>query len=247
MDKELNLLELLKIIKKRALLIILFCIVGLLAFSFLTFYVATPRYKSTTQLLVTHSTRDVSSSYMDINNNLTLINTYKEIIKGPVVLEDVRNTLDLNVPIDFLSNQVEVYSQENSQIFSVVVTNENPEQAALMANTIAETFQENIREIMNISNVTIISRATPSLRPDSPNVTTNLAIGFMFSLTLGIGTAVMLEWFDNTIKSEEVIAKKLGWSTLGEIVEYTEKKADKVVLDQPSEKQQATTSVKTRV
>lgn len=227
MTTDVSIVELLKILRKRILMILAFCISGVLLFSVFTFYIATPQYQSTSQLLVTHSRSDVSSSYLDINNNLTLINTYKEVIKGPVILEDVQRTLDLGISAELLSEQVEVVSQNDSQIFSIVVTDENPEQAALLANTIADTFRDNIWDIMNIDNVTIISRANPSSSPFSPNVNLNLAVGFMLSLIFGVGLAIILEWMDNTIKDEEMIAKQLGWSTLGEIIEYSEKRAVK--------------------
>lgn len=247
MTKEVSVLEFIRIFKKRILMIILFCIMGVLLFSFLTFIVATPKYKSTSQLLVSHSRTEVVTSGIDIGTNLQLIDTYKDIIKGPVILEDVQSTLNLNTTIDNLSEQVEVLTQDNSQVFSVVVTDENPQQAALMANTIAETFYNNIWDIMNIDNVTIISRAQPNLVPSSPNVNLNLIIGFVISFTIGIGLAVLLEWMDNTIKDEESIARELGWSTLGEVIEYTEKKVVKDFEKKNSKDQSETAIVRNRV
>ena len=222
MEEEISLMELFGILRKRIGLIIGFSFLALLVSFVLTFFVATPKYSSTTQLLVsqtTDSSQPIQQS--DINTNLQLINTYKDIIKGPVVLDDVREELDLDFSHQELSDKVQVTTDTSSQVFTLAVTDVNPYEAAKIANTVAETFQKNIYDIMNVDNVTIISEAIPNMTPVSPNKVLNLAIGLLLGLMLGIGLAFILEFLDNTVKDERFITEELGWTNLGSIVEMT--------------------------
>lgn len=222
MEEEISLMELFGILKKRLGLILTFSFLALLLSFVFTFFVATPKYSSTTQLLVSQST-DSSQPIQqsDINTNLQLINTYKDIIKGPVVLDDVREELDLDLSHQELSNKVQVTTDTSSQVFTLEVTDVNPYEAAKIANAVAEIFQENIYDIMNVDNVTIISEAIPNTNPVSPNKALNLAIGLLLGLMLGIGLAFVLEFLDNTVKDERFITEELGWTNLGSIVEMT--------------------------
>lgn len=219
MEEEISLLELFEILKKRIGMILGLSLVGLiLSFAF-TFFIATPQYSSTTQLLVsrTQSTEIIQRS--DIDTNLQLINTYKDIIKGPVILDDVRETLNLNLTHGQLSEKITISNEQNSQVFSVRVTDDNPYDAATIANTTAQIFQNKIGDIMNVDNVTIISEAIPNTNPVSPNIVLNLAIGALLGLMLGVGIAFVLEFLDNTVKDERFITEELGWSYLGSVKE----------------------------
>src|SRR5690625_7347810 len=97
MEEEISLVELFDIIKKRIGMILSLSLLGLIISSVFTFFIATPQFSSTTQLLVnrTESTEVIQQS--DINTNLQLINTYKDIIKAPVILDDDRETLNLHM------------------------------------------------------------------------------------------------------------------------------------------------------
>lgn len=219
MEEEISLVELFGIIKKRLGLIINLTLTGLLIVSFYTFFVATPEYSSTTQLLVNRSQQTDMIQRSDIDTNVQLINTYKDIIKGPVILDEVREDLNLSQSHGALSNQITIANEANSQVFSIRVTDINPHNAATIANTTASVFKENLNEIMNVDNVTVISAAEANLNPISPNHTLNLAIGVVLGGMIGVGLAFLLEFMDNTIKDERFIVEELGWTSLGRIAE----------------------------
>lgn len=237
MEEEISLIELFTILKKRLGMIISLTLLALISAFVFTFFVATPKYSSTTQMLVSQTTNESGQGIQtsDINTNLQLINTYKDIIKGPVILDEVRDELDLDLKHTELSNKLEVTTDSSSQVFTLEVTDENPYEAAEIANTTAETFQEKIYDIMNVDNVTVISKAIPNTNQVSPNVVLNLAIGTLLGLMLGIGLAFVLEFLDNTVKDERFITEELAWTNLGSINLMTEEER---MLEEPvSEKE----------
>lgn len=219
MEEEISLKELFAILKKRIGLIINITLVGLLIVAFYTFFIATPEYSSTTQLLVNRTQQADAIQRSDIDTNVQLINTYKDIINGPVILDEVREGLNLEISHGTLSDQITVSNEADSQVFSIQVIDTNPYNAAAIANTTAIVFQENLDDIMNVDNVTIISQAEPNINPISPNHTINVAIGVVLGGMVGIGLAYLLEFIDNTVKDEKFIVEELGWTNLGRIAE----------------------------
>lgn len=222
MEEEISLIELFNILRKRIGMIVFLSLSGLLLAFLFTFYVAVPKYSSTTQMLVsqkTESNQGIQAS--DINTNLQLINTYKDIIKGPVILDIVREDLDLDMKHTEISEKVQVTTDTSSQVFTLEVTDENPYEAAEIANKVAETFQEEIYDIMNVNNVTIISKAVPNTNQVSPNELLNLAIGLLLGLMSGVGFAFIKEFMDNTVKDDQFITEELGWTNLGSIAQMT--------------------------
>ena len=219
-EEEISLGEIFAIIKQRLLLIISLGIVGLLVSALYTFFLVTPMYDSTTQLLVNRTSDSANEIQLsDINTNVQMINTYKDIIKGPVILGDVKDNLSSNYTVVELGNMVTIGSNENSQVFSMTVTSADPVEAAEIANEIATTFQANIGEIMKVENVSIISEAVVNPNPISPNVFMNLVLGALVGGMLGLGLAFLQHFMDRTIRDNQFIGQTIGWPDLGVISE----------------------------
>lgn len=246
MEEEISLIELFKMIKKRINMIMSLGLIGLIIASVFTFFIATPQYNATTQILVNRTTESTEGIQLnDINTNVQMINTYKDIIKGPVILDEVSQRLDDVVTANELSEKIEITTQENSQVFSLTVTDENPYTAAEIANSVAGTFQNEIGNIMNVDNVTIISEAIANISPVSPNTAMNLVIGLVLGLIIGIVLALVSEFLDKTVKDEKFIIDQLGWTNLGKVSEMTddELKAENVT----SQRKIDTRSARSRV
>lgn len=222
MEEVISLVEFFEIMKKRMSMIVSLGLVGLIMASAFTFFIATPQYSATTQILVNHTQTGEVIQQSDINTNVQLINTYKDIIKGPVILDDVRETLKFDISHGQLSNKIQIGSQDNSQVFSLTVTDDSPFDAAAIANTVAVTFQENIGEIMNVDNVTIISEAVANISPVSPNTILNLIVGLLIGLLIGMILSFIYDYMDNTVKDEKFIIEELGWTNLGKVSEMSE-------------------------
>ncbi|MBT2731078.1 Wzz/FepE/Etk N-terminal domain-containing protein [Carnobacterium sp. ISL-102] len=235
MEEEISLSELFNTLKKRLSLIVSLGMTALILAAGFTFFIATPQYKATTQILVNRTTESAEGLQLtDINTNVQMINTYKDIIKGPVILNEVQENLETNLTTTELSNKIEITTQENSQVFSLTVTDDSPYEAAEIANAVAVTFQNEIGNIMNVENVTIISEAVPVTDQISPNNPLNLVIGLLVGLMVGVGIAFLLEFMDKTVRDERFITETLGWSVLGSVSEmsHDELKAE-VKVKQP--------------
>jgi len=220
MEETISLKDILSILRKRARMITLITLIAAALSSIVTFFILTPIYQASTQILVNQAQSD--QPYVDINqvrSNIELVNTYNVIIKSPTILEKVIEELSLERSYDELNQQVDVSSAQNSQVIEIAVQDPDPSKAADIANTIATVFQNEIVEIMNVDNVSILSVAEVSDNPSpvKPNPTLNIAIAIVIGLMIGVGLAFLLEYFDNTIKTEHDIEKYLGLPVLGTI------------------------------
>jgi len=228
MDEEMSLLELIGIVKKRLGLIMLGILTGMLLLAGYSFYVSTPQYSSTTQLVVNRSQDTEVIQRTDIETNVQLINTYKDLLRSPAILDEVIEELNLPITSQQLLNQLNVTSENNSQVFSIQIINPNPNNAAIIANKTAEIFQEKLEDIMSLDNVTIFSQASVNPNPVSPNHTLNLLIGFVLGGVLATSLAIFIEFKDTTVKDESFITEHLGLINLGCVSEMLpEKISDK--------------------
>lgn len=195
-------------------------IVTLLAFV-VTFFVMTPKYEATTQVLVNRKLDAQDQGVQQLQQvqaDVQMINTYKDIITSPTVLKDVVKKVDAGDTIGQLKDKITINSQQNSQVFSVSVKTTDPKQAALIANTTAQTFRNKIKSIMSVNNVSIVSKAAVNPKPVSPRLPMNLAIGFALGLLFGIGFAFLNEALDKTVKDENFF-NEAGLTSLGIVSE----------------------------
>ncbi len=220
MEETISIQEIFQTLRKRLFLI--FSITFLVASlsGVISYYYITPIYESSTQLLINQESPEQMYGVGDIQTNLQLINTYNEIIKSPVILDLVIEELALEkMTLKELINKILVSSKGDSQV--VTITVQDPDQfiARDIANSTATIFKREITELMNIDNVSILAKATASddQIPVKPQALLNVAIAMVLGLMLGIGIAFLLEYLDNTIKSDQDIGQLLSLPVIGSI------------------------------
>ncbi|UKS64977.1 YveK family protein [Rossellomorea marisflavi] len=229
MEETINLRDLMQTLKKRMSLIILITLTAVLVSGGVSFFLLTPVYETSTQLLVNQSKSD-QSAYNNpgqIQTNLQLINTYKEIITSPVILDKVSK--ELNMKTSDIQSNMTVSNQNDSQVVKLVVQDTDPAKAAKIANETADVFQKDIPDIMNVDNVTILTKAEvgEKLSPVKPKPLLNVVIALVVGLMIGVGISFLLEFLDNTIKTEQDVEKVLDVPVLGSVARIGDTKAEK--------------------
>lgn|SRR5690606_5254191 len=219
MEETISLKEIFQTIRKRLWLIVMIAAVAVATVGVVSYFFLTPIYQSSTQILVNQKASDQPYlNQSDIRTNIELINTYNVIIKSPAILDIVKEKLDLD---ESLNNLITVGSENNSQVVKVTVQHTDPKTAVDIANTTATVFKDEIVKIMNVDNVSILS---PAELPDNPvpvkpNPVLNMAIALVVGLMAGVGLSFLLEYLDNTIKTEQDIEKLLELPVLGAIAQ----------------------------
>ncbi|WP_068675297.1 YveK family protein [Oceanobacillus sp. Castelsardo] len=227
MEETISLKEIFEVLRKRILLILSITLGAAIVAAVVSYFLLTPTYESSSQFIVNQKQQDPTTQYTtgDIQSNVQLINTYNIIIKSSAILDEVVESLDLTYTSEELEDKINVTSADNSQVVTVTVTDETPATAVKIANTIVETFQHNIPEIMRVDNVSILTKAelAKSPTPVAPNPILNIVIAIVLGIMVGVGLTFLLEYLDNTVTTEEDVEKKLGLPVIGVISQVSDK------------------------
>ncbi|RDX00845.1 YveK family protein [Listeria kieliensis] len=222
MEKNVTFVHLLKALSRNKWLIFLSTgITILLMIVYLTFVVK-PVYSTTTQMLINQSKQTVAvSDPQNVQANLQLVNTYSTIIKSPRILSQVKENLGDKYSLEELIDAVEVKSDADSQVISIVVENGNLEEAVRIANQVALVSKKQIPKIMNIDNITVLSSASSSdhLEPIKPKKTWMLIFASFLGIFIGLFVTFVRTILDRTIKNVEDIHETMDVYLLGSISE----------------------------
>ena len=216
MNENMSFKELFDIIKHRLLLIFIMTAVVTLVTGYIQFRVVSPVYQSSTQVLIHETSGEKNSNLSDVQLNLHYNNTFQTIMKSPVVLEKVKQTLHLSETASALKAKITTSSETDSEIITVAVQDENPKQAAAIANTLMKTFKKEVRDRMNIKGVIVLSEAKASESPMvKPSRIRNIMMAFGAALMAGVTLAFFLHFLDETVKSERQLSEKTDLPVLG--------------------------------
>lgn len=226
MEETINLEEIFETLRKHLVTIIISMFAGLAISGIVTFFILTPKYSSQAQLIVTLPQSD-TANVNDVNTNLQMINTYKDMIVSDLVLNEVKDRLETEDNVKMTAGQIKdaisVNQSQNSQMFSIQAISTNAVTAQQIANTTSQVFQENAKDVMNVDKISIISGAVANTTPVSPNNKLNLVIGLVLGMMVGVGLAFLFELLDRTVKDEKYVTDALGFPILGTVPEMSAK------------------------
>ncbi|WP_127841110.1 YveK family protein [Enterococcus faecium] len=249
MEETISLKEIFETLRKHLATIIISMFAGLAISGIVTFFILTPKYSSQAQLIVTLPQSDTANAN-DVNTNLQMINTYKDMIVSDLVLNEVKDRLETEDNVKMTAEQIKdaisVNQAENSQMFSIQAISTNAVAAQQIANTTSQVFQENAKDVMNVDKISIISGAVANTTPVSPNNKLNLMTGLMLGMMVGVGLAFLLELLDRTVKDEKYVTDTLGFPILGTVPEMSAKELNAGIRKKgPAQTQPKATNDKT--
>ena len=155
----------------------------------------------------------INSTYQSLQEELinekTKLESLTAITKEQNVLlaktkEELRDLNNLDLEISQLERDRETY-----------LSNYNKYKSSLEEARIDQVVQQ-----QNLSNIRILQPATQPVRPMATKKRRNLAMGLFMGLFGAVGTAIISEFLDHTIKRQEDIEKQLGLRTLAIIPDY---------------------------
>ncbi|RHJ61608.1 chain-length determining protein [Ligilactobacillus salivarius] len=209
------------ILKKNITSIFLWMVFGLIVSLTVATMLISPKYSSNIDILVNQKANNAQVQYATQQADLQVINTYKDVLKKPIilstVLSDVKRTDNYQGNINDLEKAIKVTNQTNSQVITVTVTDKNAYVAADVANTIGKVFAKKVKKMMQVDNVTIVSDAKVNSKPVSPNKKLFALAGAVLGLFIGVAIAFIKEFTDKTIKDSGFLTDELGLTNIGSV------------------------------
>lgn len=223
--EELN--KILGTLAKHVKLIISMTIITVIVVAIGVFYVVKPKYQATSEIIVNQKLeRDAQASELQQvqSTDLQLVNTYKSILKSQTISNAVKGKVGAKT---FNSSDTDVDTDTSSQVINISVTSTSPESAAKIANLTAYTFKNKIKSIMNVNNVSVISKAKANNTPVSPKKGLSLLIGLVLGVIIGAFAAIFKESNDKKVDDTDFIVNELGLVDLGEVSDINMKNIKK--------------------
>ena len=226
-----------RILRKNWLVIVVLTLVGLGAAAAYSL-TRTPIYESSSTVFVSTQAGGTAAELQQGSNfTQARMNTYVGLVTTPVVLNPVIADLDLGVTAAELKPDVSASSALNSTLITVTVSDPDPVQAADIANAIAASLSAAVPQLepeaadgSSPIRLSRVSDAQPALKPSSPNVPLNLALGTLVGLALGIGIAVLRTTLDNRVRTPRDAEQITNAPAIGAIAYDTKAKERPLIV-----------------
>lgn len=217
---EIDLVELFVALCKKAWVIaIVTILVGAIVGAYAFFFV-TPKYKASAMMYVNNNSVSVAGASFDLsdlNAAKSLVNTYMVILNSRNVLNDVIGKSGVDYSYKELKSMISAAPVDSTEVFEVVVTSTNPEEAELIANSICAVLPQKIASIVESSSVRIVDSAVLPEKKSSPNVTMYALVGMLAGFAVSCAIVIILKLRDNSITSEDYLINNYKYPVLAVI------------------------------
>ena len=191
-----------------------------------SFFLITPRYESSAMFYVNNSTLSFSSdvgsiSAGDLSAAQDLVNSYIVILESREALLDVIDYSGVNRTYGELRDMITAESVNGTEIFEVVVTSENPQEAADIANAIKELLPNRIKTIIDGTSAKVVDSPIVAESPSYPIYPLNALIGLLVGIVICAIIVVLRELFDVTVRSEEDVQQVCTHPVLAAVPDMT--------------------------
>lgn len=232
--KEINLKELLGIIKRRFWVVFIITVLFILA-GYLKTLTTTPLYQSSTRII--------------IEANQDKMKTLQVIIKDTTVLQKVVNEMELPMSPEALAGSINVSSVEDSEVVSISAISSDPYMAADIANTTAEVFKNEAPNIVNFKKIKNLSPAKVNLSRINGDDNGTIIKSGIIGLVIGIGITFLLNSLDYTVRTEQEIEDIIGYPVIGRVSKMNKKNSNvnKMNIQKLKETQQVKKTKNARV
>ena len=246
-----------RVLRRRLALIVICPIVAALAAGIISFVLA-PVYEAQVVLVVSPAqllpSADPTTAALTSDQ---IIQTYASLVTQRPVLEKVISDLGLNTkPVD-LAKKIKVTPVPSTEILNVTVQDTNPALARDTANQLVADFIDRVNQIQKLGtqsstpdNLYIFSNAILPDKPVFPNIPLNIAVAFAAGLVFSIGLAFLLDYIDQSIKSDDELTERLGLFSIAHVAFAPAgkgKRAELVALDGQSPASEAYRALRTNL
>lgn len=235
-ENTISIVDILKLLWSKAVILAVAFTVGAGAAFGYTKLCMPQKYSSHISMYVqsyTGISNDSVSEYNDISKSKQLINTYIQVLKDDAVMESVGNALmkqfDESIILDnfslsngkitpsSLASSISMSTVTDTSAINIVATTNNAELSAAVCNELCRQANDFTQKAIGVGEIKSIDTAKVYKSPVAPNRIKNTAIGGIAFFMVAVMIIFLIDFFDNTIKSSEILGDKYQKAILGEI------------------------------
>ena len=185
------------------------------------FFLIAPEYQSTATFYASNQglLTQNSPSPGDISASRELVQTYIVILDTRETLLEVIDHAGVDRTERELRKMIEAEVVDGTEIFQVVVTGTDPQEAERIADAIAHVLPKRISAIVEGASVKVVDGAVAASRPSSPDYFKCTVLGFVLGFAASVAVIVLRELLDTSIRAQEDIAQVCSYPVLAAIPE----------------------------
>lgn len=182
----------------------------------------TPTYEATTTLLVTQRQTEGVVQLNDIQTAERLANTFSRLVTLRPVLVQAIEDGQLPFTVGELDASIAVTNPTGTQLLEVAARADDPDIAALTANTVAAAFlsANEAERTSRPGEVSVVEEAIAPGGPVAPRPMVNAILAAMLLAGLTGAIVALVEYLDDTVKGPEQAQEITGLPTLGRIERF---------------------------
>lgn len=216
MDDRMDIKRFLQLMKRRAFLIILTAIGVSILTAFITLFLLKPTYEATAYISI--GKQNGKDAYTETQEFSRILASSMDLMKSPIVLNSVKNEMNLSTNLKTLEEQIALQNNKDSQIINIVVKDSDVAYAQRLARTLAETSVAQINDLMNIDNAQMLTESGEAVSVKQiGNPYLNIIIGMFVGLFVGMGAALLAEYMDDSIKDDKEVEHLFGLAVVGKV------------------------------
>ena len=218
--EEINIRDFLNYLKKYVLVIAAVALALVIGVFIYDKSIKKPLYTTYTTIILTKSNEAQTGTTItqnDILLNQKLVETYSKIIKSKLVLEQVISETGVTYTTEELSENVSVEAYENTEMLKISVTDQDPELAASIANSIAQVFSGEIAKIYQINNISVVDVAVTPEEVSNNTLKRDLLIALFIGIFGTICVVFVVYYFDDTVKLTDNLEEEIGMPVVAKV------------------------------
>lgn len=197
---ELDIKEILLFIKNKMVYIILTIILFFIGSIIYNEKYNLPYYKATNKISVfVVKEYDSGKKYTYIDNQV--LNTYANIIKTKLILNDVSEKFKINY--NDLKNMLNVETEIDSAIINISINNSDNKKSIELVNSVTDSITKNIKNIdkYNTVEINVIDYSDNANKYYRISKTKLIIIFILFSIILSVSTLIVIYYLTNKVRS----------------------------------------------
>ena len=218
---EIDILKLARAVLRNIWAVILAAVIcGGAAFGY-TYVLVEPTYESSALIYVNNNGINVGSDFSISSSGLAaaqeLVNTYIVILEARTTINDIIEYSGVDRSYKEIKSMVEAAPVNETEIFEVVVTSTDPEEAELIADAITKVLPNRIADIVDGSSVRIVDYAVLPSGRSGPSYSNNTMLGILVGTAVSVLIIMIRELYDVFIREEEFLSETYGIPVLAAI------------------------------
>lgn len=181
-------------------------------------YIIKPTYSASTTMYVNNSKTENTNNTItqsDLTAATNLVDTYSVVLKSHSFLQQVIDSLNLDIDYEVLSKSITISSVNKTQVMQIVVNNGSSDAALKIVAKIAELAPAAIMNSMDSGSVKVVDQPWTSGKPVSPSIIKYTLIMALMGFLVTFLIVILCDVFNNKFKSSEDIHNILGLQVIG--------------------------------